>query len=797
MGTAKVLLRTIQCALPALFAAAVLGACGETKSRTKASLGEAGDSSFEEGGGGSDDDPPGSGTGASGGRGGAAGAGGSTAGSPSRGGATGRGGSSAGGGSSAQGGATGGVVSAPFFQRIRLEAPPKLDVLFMIDNSRKMGPKQALLAEAIPAFLERLSPVRDIHLGVVSSSLGDMGSSDACASGALEKDDRGELMGKVRRSLPSWDEQGFLAWDPEQSADPPGAAELDELATAFVDHVNAVGESGCGYEASLEAWYRFLIDPEPPESVARDASMLSSRSFPNEALLAQRKAFLRPDSVVAIVMLTDENDCSIIDYGQGWIVGLQAGGTFTMPRATSACNTDPNSECCFNCSHPTASVPTGCVPPEADAECSKGELNAAEDHPNLRCYQQKRRFGFDMLQPISKYIEALTQPRIRMLHRPDVSGDEIVDDQDRVKNPLFGAGVFATDRDPSMVFLAGIVGVPWQDVSDEADWNDERTLRFLSHGELVERGRWDWMLGALPDDSLMFETPVDRTALPVPQEHPAGFGSLAASNTTEQDANPINGHETNIQDGSDLQAACIFPLRAPIDCSTAETCECNFDEEGFNRAVCDGTVQTHSAAYPSVRVLEVLKGFGDITGNSVVASICPKLNEVPESNERVAGYVPALDALAARMQRALAGECLAEDLPTDAEGRTACSVLEILLPERNRCQPCAEIPGRKDPDFDIGKLAPFLEPRACFCEVEQFEGDALTSCRTGIAAPDEPGFCYVDADADPGEASDSEALETRRELVAGCPEASRRILRFGPEPPRAFAPQVYLACEDL
>ena len=29
----------------------------------------------------------------------------------------------------------------------------------------------------------------------------------------------------------------------------------------------AAGENGCGYEASLEAWYRFLVDPEPPSAV--------------------------------------------------------------------------------------------------------------------------------------------------------------------------------------------------------------------------------------------------------------------------------------------------------------------------------------------------------------------------------------------------------------------------------------------------------------------------------------------------------------------------------------------------
>src|SRR6185295_9118538 len=110
------------------------------------------------------------------------------------------------------------------------------------------------------------------------------------------------------------------------------------------DMIGAVGEHGCGYEASLESWYRFLIDPEPPANVTRagDVTVRSSKLTVNadgstgacvgcdEALLAQRKAFLRPDSLVAIVMLSDENDCSIRDDQVGWFVGANG----RMPLST-------------------------------------------------------------------------------------------------------------------------------------------------------------------------------------------------------------------------------------------------------------------------------------------------------------------------------------------------------------------------------------------------------------------------------------------------------------------------------
>jgi hypothetical protein len=94
-----------------------------------------------------------------------------------------------------------------------------------------------------------------------------------------------------------------------------------EFNMKFTEMVRSSGEHGCGYEASLEAWYRFLIDPEPPSSVSVPAGSATSVVGPvDTTVLAQRQAFLRADSLVAIVMLTDENDCSIVDEGYGWLI---------------------------------------------------------------------------------------------------------------------------------------------------------------------------------------------------------------------------------------------------------------------------------------------------------------------------------------------------------------------------------------------------------------------------------------------------------------------------------------------
>src|SRR5687767_5570745 len=87
----------------------------------------------------------------------------------------------------------------------------KIDLLFMIDNSRSMADKQVTLSQAVPALVRRLvtppcigdggmplgmvvdaegrcaqgrpefRPIRDIHVGVITSSLGAHGG-ELCVS---------------------------------------------------------------------------------------------------------------------------------------------------------------------------------------------------------------------------------------------------------------------------------------------------------------------------------------------------------------------------------------------------------------------------------------------------------------------------------------------------------------------------------------------------------------------------------------------------------------------------------------
>jgi hypothetical protein len=255
-------------------------------------------------------------------------------------------------------------------EQVSQRSVDKIDLLFMIDNSASMADKQKVLAAAIPDLVNRLvSPpcgsvgadgrfvaadaqptdgaakcpagqarefnrIVDIHIGVVSSSLGGHGSDSCSTQGSVTgrnptADDHAHLLTRSPRpaggdlSMPTpavktWNDAGFLAWDPTGTKNsPPGEADVAALQQQVKDIVLGADQAGCGFEAQLEGWYRFLVEPNPPLTVDHanglDFRGAVTSTGTDEALLAQRADFLRPDSLVAIISLTDENDGSVID----------------------------------------------------------------------------------------------------------------------------------------------------------------------------------------------------------------------------------------------------------------------------------------------------------------------------------------------------------------------------------------------------------------------------------------------------------------------------------------------------
>src|SRR5690606_37909288 len=123
-------------------------------------------------------------------------------------------------------------------------------------------------------------------------------------------------------------------------------------------------------------------DPQPPERIVIDPESkraVMENGAVDTLLLQQREAFLRPKSLVAIVVLTDENDCSVMDggnyYNNAGVGYLAVDPSRSLPIATAACDTNPNDECCFSCLQ-KGSAPSGC----SVAECEGDPQIPAQDN---------------------------------------------------------------------------------------------------------------------------------------------------------------------------------------------------------------------------------------------------------------------------------------------------------------------------------------------------------------------------------------------------------------------------------
>jgi hypothetical protein len=750
----------------------------------------------------------------------------------------------------------------------------KIDLLFMIDNSMSMADKQEILAAAVPDLVKRFTqprcldadgnvvagnadgtcragssrefdPIEDIHVGVITSSLGGRGA-DQCEESAGHKKDMAHLVTRASAggSVKTYEDKGFIFWDPSQKGKPPGERSATALIEDFTEIVRGAGQDGCGYEASLEAWYRFLVDPAPylqmvpvscdPANNPADRSCRAPQGV-DEPLLLQRSNFLRQDSLVAIIMLSDENDCSLVDSGKAYQMlqskGLNPGeASWHMPRATSACNTDPMSPACMSCASPGA--------PSDDPQCAKGDYPPEHNDANLRCFHQKQRFGIDALWPVKRYVNGLTRKTFtrddidRGLNsgfRPGVDinplycttyeqKDDPANPGAKVADPSVCKGLL---RDPSLVFLGGIVGVPWQDIAvdprdmtkgyrpvEEFGWSQADFDRYnesnsdeprsVPAGVDVQTTVWNQILGKVdsemnidprvdPKDPLMIESIEPRSGT-----NPATGEALAGIDATSPTANSINGRERNIAGADpsrarDLQYACTFKLPPGKErvCDNAHECDCKEDP---TNPLCEptadgvGKVQTRAKAYPGQRHLAVLKGIP--ASQSIVASICAE--NTTDTSAADYGYRPAVSAIVDRLKNVLQGTCWSQQVEADEQGTVECTVLEAARGNKRvdgsyECPACDPEVARMDP-LDAAQQAvqrdhDFIENGMhCVCEIPQASpGEDLDAC---IGSPDEnpkagehsvSGWCYIDPEINGGK---------NEQLVLACPKDKRRMMRF-------------------
>lgn len=712
----------------------------------------------------------------------------------------------------------------------------KIDLLIVTDDSVSMAPMQDVLAAFIPDLVGRLTnppcvdpesrefvksiafgetcpegserefpPLFDMHVGVITSSLGGFGSDTCEPESGIDYHPNQNRQGRLQSSgVATYLDKGFLQWDPGGRYNPPGDTDTGSFVNRVGEVVQGIGTQGCGFSAPLEAWYRFLVDAapntgyEPAPCSDEDTGMKCVQpEGVDHTVLAQREDFLRQDSLLVVMMLSEGLDCSVDPTRGGHVVLKQKdpGGAFHLAPGTSACADDPTSPDCMSCWE---------VEPGSDPACSTA-FNEQTDPLNLRCWDQKRRFGRSFLHPIRRYVDGLTEATL---------GDGSL-------NPVFCTpSARGTDparcsrrlRSASDVVLMGIVGVPWQrlardpsDISEgyrpteQLSWTKED---FEKNGEVppdsVDSSTtvWDLILG--PTDPLSFEPDLNRGPLDphMVQSVEPREGLLQFDASKPMELDPIHGWEREISQKNSLQYACIAQRPVPQACEEVVDCSCADQYLNENNPICWGEAgfetKLHAiGAFPSQRHLAVLKGMG---AQGVVASIC--WADVTDENSPGYGYRPVLETLVDRMRGPLQGQCAGEKLTPDEAGRVPCSIYEVTSAEYdasgNAVCPACWSPRREADDTAratvLGAISGPVSGAACVCEIQQVPADRglLASCVSEREPhPDVGGWCYVDPTAN---------VTASKDLVGFCPADKKRLFRFVGEDVPAEGSLLFLRC---
>ena len=202
------------------------------------------------------------------------------------------------------------------------ERLPDVDILFVIDNSPSMAPKQKALSANISRFIAGIEKLKiNYHIGIVTTDVGTTpapGMSWQGASiGACDKfaGDDGALQAApctARTDLLTDAKSACAELCPDPSFVPnsgqryiskidgvtnvPKAMVVDAKTGQMVDEgptrafkcMALVGDSGCGIESPLEAAKRAL-----------------------DGHLSTNSGFLRKNTVLSVIFITDEDDCSV------------------------------------------------------------------------------------------------------------------------------------------------------------------------------------------------------------------------------------------------------------------------------------------------------------------------------------------------------------------------------------------------------------------------------------------------------------------------------------------------------
>ena len=174
-----------------------------------------------------------------------------------------------------------------------------IDVLFVIDDSPSTADKQQVFASNFANFVAALDAFPggrpNLHVGVISSSV-DLGTGSFGSGCPSPSPEDGRLLSaaKVAGCTPPTGH-----WIEDVAA--PGGGRTTNYSGPLDQELACIAElgaNGCGFEAPLQAVER-AFDGTHPEN----------------------DGFLRPDALLVVIVLTDEDDASVKDHA---IFGLPA-----------------------------------------------------------------------------------------------------------------------------------------------------------------------------------------------------------------------------------------------------------------------------------------------------------------------------------------------------------------------------------------------------------------------------------------------------------------------------------------
>jgi hypothetical protein len=200
----------------------------------------------------------------------------------------------------------------------------RLDLLFVIDDSRSMLEEQQKLGQQLPRLVKILTtgdlnqdgdvldeldfePITSLHLGVVSSNMGTLGQLDDTVEACKGVGDDGVLLDTVSAAQAKQPSCAGVAIEDYMTFAPTDAepGDPEQVASDFAC-VAMRGTEGCGLEQQLEAMLK-AVTPE-----ASDIEFTVGNGHGD----GKNAGFVREDAVLAVVHVSDEEDCSVTEKGK-------------------------------------------------------------------------------------------------------------------------------------------------------------------------------------------------------------------------------------------------------------------------------------------------------------------------------------------------------------------------------------------------------------------------------------------------------------------------------------------------